>query len=340
MNSYPSRAPRNPMMHLRNATEGRICVMPTVSSNLHTARLGVAAVERVCAKASQVFRELVHADVGIDGFIEVVEGGTPTGFFVGVQIKSGFSYFNADKTIASLPANADHLAYWGSCHFPVIGVVHLEGVGTYWTLISDSCTEERILGGPYSISIDCETSRFTPNVLLERILPDCRSLERIPFTTQETTELLQTRQEDSKSNHTNEPWDRESTAFSITAPDAMVANAACRLSRYRYNEPKALQGELERRLMELDTLRVQKLIRATSLLLDSGSDQAAESIADLMSQVPGFYDSIAAVLAAGTLPDEAYEAAFQIIEFLTEEEPTSLRAVYSTPSSLNTNTLE
>jgi hypothetical protein len=68
-------------------------------------------------------------------------------------------------------------------------------------------------------------------------------------------------------------------------------------------------------------------------MMERNSDHRAELIASLLSHVPEFYDRIASVLAAGTLPGQAYEAAFQIAEFLAQEFPTPLRKMDSVRGS-------
>jgi hypothetical protein len=60
--------------------------MPTLTKSNHTERLGVAELSKICARASQILREVNLRDVGIDAFIEIDLDGSATGVLIGVQI--------------------------------------------------------------------------------------------------------------------------------------------------------------------------------------------------------------------------------------------------------------
>jgi hypothetical protein len=78
--------------------------------NYSTERKGIAAVQARLADLELIWRETSTGDFGIDGHIEFLdENSEPTGMMVGVQVKSGQSYFSGetDHTV-SYTANEKH----------------------------------------------------------------------------------------------------------------------------------------------------------------------------------------------------------------------------------------
>ncbi len=89
-------------------------------------RAGVALVAmRIARDLGWLFREQPISDVGIDGLVEVVEKGEATGQLVGVQIKSGESYFRSRSRqgFVYTTDDVDALQYWRSFAAPVILVL-------------------------------------------------------------------------------------------------------------------------------------------------------------------------------------------------------------------------
>lgn len=81
-----------------------------------------------------VFREQPFEDYGIDAHVEVIDNGDVLGWLLGVQVKSGPSYFRA-------PANdgwwfresAAHFTYWLAYSIPVVVVLaDLDSELCYW----------------------------------------------------------------------------------------------------------------------------------------------------------------------------------------------------------------
>ena len=65
-----------------------------MDSNVQKERLGIAAVEKEVAAAGWFFREQPLPDEGVDAQIEGADpNGRPNGRLLGVQVKSGRSYF-------------------------------------------------------------------------------------------------------------------------------------------------------------------------------------------------------------------------------------------------------
>lgn len=106
-----------------------------MAGNYATERKGIAAVQTRVAELEQIWRETSTGDFGIDGHIEFIdENSEPTGLMVGVQVKSGQSYFAAETTeTVSYSANEKHQKYWELYPVPVILILHHPGrKETFW----------------------------------------------------------------------------------------------------------------------------------------------------------------------------------------------------------------
>ncbi|MEU4693757.1 DUF4365 domain-containing protein [Actinoplanes sp. NPDC023714] len=103
-----------------------------------TARLGVALVDQFVHEHLQwIFRELPVSDVGIDAIIEQRAGDRATGRLMGVQIKSGASFFGERVPDGWIYRGVrDHLDYWLGYELPVLLVlVDVENKIAYWVHI-------------------------------------------------------------------------------------------------------------------------------------------------------------------------------------------------------------
>lgn len=109
-----------------------------MTSNVQTERLGVAAVEKAIAAAGWFFREQPLPDEGVDAQIEVADSnGRPNGRLVGVQVKSGSSYFkNAANGGWRYSVKRNNVAYWGKYSLPVILVLYdPDKDQAYWQVV-------------------------------------------------------------------------------------------------------------------------------------------------------------------------------------------------------------
>lgn len=92
-----------------------------------TEHAGIAKVHAICAKMNAIWRATPSTDVGIDGQIEFLEPGSyvSTGQIVGVQIKSGSSYFSRPSHDSFLYyPNHYNREYWRRVRLPLILVLH------------------------------------------------------------------------------------------------------------------------------------------------------------------------------------------------------------------------
>lgn len=89
------------------------------------------AVQAAVNDARCLWRELERHDVGVDGHIEyATPDGLVTGRLIGVQIKSGSSYFgNTTGDAVSFYPEEKHRRYWADYPLPVILILHDPSTG-------------------------------------------------------------------------------------------------------------------------------------------------------------------------------------------------------------------
>lgn len=121
-----------------------------MAGNYATERKGIAAVQARVAELEQIWRETSTGDFGIDGHIEFIdEKSEPTGLMVGVQVKSGQSYFLGETDhAASYAANEKHQKYWELYPVPVILILHHpDRKETYWVDARQEFRTGKVAGG-------------------------------------------------------------------------------------------------------------------------------------------------------------------------------------------------
>jgi len=97
-------------------------------------RLGVSALDGFFSRHGWLFREQTVHDFGIDAQVEIVRDGKATGSLIGLQIKSGKSFF-AEETEDAFVYRTDetHMEYWSKHSLPVIVVIyHPKSQVCYW----------------------------------------------------------------------------------------------------------------------------------------------------------------------------------------------------------------
>lgn len=110
-------------------------------------RIGVYSVAKIFSEnIGWIFREQPISDFGIDGFVEITKSGAdledqiPTGKLIGVQIKSGKSFFkesNGDHFV--FRGTKKHLQYWLDHSIPVIIVLYNKETNcAYWQEVNES----------------------------------------------------------------------------------------------------------------------------------------------------------------------------------------------------------
>lgn len=117
---------------------------PKNPAHLSTARIGTAAVRLIFEANHVVFTEIPQQnDFGIDAIAEVTKDGFATGVCVGIQIKSGVSYFDVQSATCKFPVGR-HAQYWMTYPMPIFGIVFLpeKNLG-YWVDIKNYLKSNR-----------------------------------------------------------------------------------------------------------------------------------------------------------------------------------------------------
>lgn len=135
--------------------------------NKITENQGLIHVMKVVNDAGSIFTKIDGSnDIGLDGQIEVVRNGIATGFWIGVQIKSGDSNKSASRIV--LKSDKEHFEYWHQHTLPIAGIVYIPGDAcAYWVDITGFINEnERLIqNGPYNIPIQ-SSNVFSPDSFL------------------------------------------------------------------------------------------------------------------------------------------------------------------------------
>jgi hypothetical protein len=110
-------------------------------------RIGVHSIAKIFTEElGWIFREQPISDFGVDAYVEITGTRdsssylTPTGKLIGVQIKSGQSYFKDTKDIYFVfRGTKRHLKYWLNHSIPVILIVYDKITGNaYWQEVNNS----------------------------------------------------------------------------------------------------------------------------------------------------------------------------------------------------------
>jgi hypothetical protein len=97
----------------------------TKPHNPNTERIGVSVLQLFFAEHDWFFREQPILDQGIDAHIEIVENLQATGKLIGLQIKTGPSYFDVDVGDAFVyRPEQRHVSYWTNHSLPVVVVLY------------------------------------------------------------------------------------------------------------------------------------------------------------------------------------------------------------------------
>ncbi|RVU13182.1 DUF4365 domain-containing protein [Methylobacterium oryzihabitans] len=94
-------------------------------ANDATGEIGVAVAKYVFSHANWLFRDQPLQDYGIDAQVEPKENGIPTGQLIGLQIKTGKSFFKHEQDESfTFYGEPKHLNYWTNHCLPVFIILH------------------------------------------------------------------------------------------------------------------------------------------------------------------------------------------------------------------------
>lgn len=123
---------------------------PKVLSTYFQERAGVLRVAALLNAAGLIFRETPNADVGLDGYVELVdENGLATGKTIAVQIKSGKSYLNDAGDAWKFSPPEKHRHYWEMYPLPVVLMIHdPDSDEVFWTDVRFQLRSRGGVAGP------------------------------------------------------------------------------------------------------------------------------------------------------------------------------------------------
>ena len=127
-----------------------------MSSRIQTEHSGVTAVAAAVAQVGWLFRELTGPDYGIDAVVELVDDeGRPNGRLIGIQIKSGSSYFSRARGAGWVYSISEgNLAYWATYSLPVILVLYRPDDGcAYWQAVTPATVQLNASGEGFEIVV-------------------------------------------------------------------------------------------------------------------------------------------------------------------------------------------
>ncbi|MEH1948618.1 MAG: DUF4365 domain-containing protein [Nostoc sp.] len=313
--------------------------MTRVPHSSHTEKLGVAEVIRICAKARTIFRQTSTDDVGIDGFIELVENGAATGVIAGVQIKSGGSFLDDTGTRFTFKADQEHFGYWARCSFPVIGIVFSPDYEkAIWLDITSLSSDERIVNGPYSLTIEySDKTAFTPYNILSEIQSAIYKYAYQRRNLWQIRALLEPKRQRTSlyaptievSSQTEQIWYELIEVFlGFSSTDADIADVGFRLSWYFPTVSEKLQQVLKDKIAQIDDFSLIRIFCVIYELNNNSGESTAELIIDLLTYIPDLTQRIEALLASHKIPLAYAGEAIQTIEILEEQYREDLWQLY------------
>lgn len=115
-----------------------------MASNDQTDRTGVHAVAAIFTKLGWAFREQLTSDYGIDAQAEKLDSdGAAAGKLIGLQIKSGASYFKNKGEDFVFYGEPRHKDYWLNHSLPVFLILHNPETGlTLWQRVERHLVKE------------------------------------------------------------------------------------------------------------------------------------------------------------------------------------------------------
>lgn len=123
---------------------------PKVLPTYFQERAGVLRVAALLNATGLIFRETPNADVGLDGYVEMVdENGLATGSTIAVQIKSGKSYLNDAGDAWKFYPPDKHRHYWEMYPLPVVLMIHdPDSDEVFWADVRYQLRSQAGLKGP------------------------------------------------------------------------------------------------------------------------------------------------------------------------------------------------
>jgi hypothetical protein len=300
--------------------------MPRFPKSAGTSRIGPGVVQILCGQANQIWRPTQDSDIGIDGHIDFVENEEATGLSVAVQIKTGTSYINEDRSVFFVHADAAHFIYWSRLSTPVIGiVVDPDSLYAAWIDLTEQCTLDRIETGPYTVRIDrSQRTQLTPDVLngplrsLALEYARAKGLALLPPSANEEVPSHGFRRPATVSERMT--WNQLCEDFTTSMDLRLVGSAGYRLSWYFPTVPPELERTLDTALQRMNDVDLARTLSAASLAMHSNAPNVSELIADLLHRLRGIGKRVRRLVENDVVPQKDQMCAIQILEIWAEHE--------------------
>ena len=103
-----------------------------------TERIGVGIAMAAFETIGFAFREQATSDYGIDAHAELIEGESPTGRLLAIQLKSGASYLSESSEASFVfRTDGDHIEYWKNHALPVLVCLCDPSTGkVFWQVVN------------------------------------------------------------------------------------------------------------------------------------------------------------------------------------------------------------
>lgn len=109
-----------------------------INENIQVGKRGMSYLENILTGWNWLFTKVEQEeDYGVDAIIGISENNILVGEVIGLQVKTGESYFCTEKKIATIPIG-NHYEYWKNYKMPLYGVVvDLNLKNAYWVNIKE-----------------------------------------------------------------------------------------------------------------------------------------------------------------------------------------------------------
>jgi hypothetical protein len=165
------------------------------SARNSVSKSGVNYVKTIVDEANSIFTEFPQQnEIGIDALIEFIKDERPTGKCVGVQIKSGNSFYNERLDECVIPVD-NHAEYWLNYPLPVFGIVYVPAKSCgYWVNIKDNLERNRDAS---SIKFKCTRANiFSSESFIRIFMPNAVGYIPETFPFDEALDLFRSRNSD------------------------------------------------------------------------------------------------------------------------------------------------
>ncbi len=297
---------------------------------------------RVVVEANCIFHDIHQEnDVGIDAVIEFVKDTKPLAKTIGVQIKSGPTYYDSANNECKIPVGT-HRDYWMNYPLPVYGIVYLPDVDcAYWINIKNY-----LKANPGMTVIRFTPKRlnaFTSGNFTKLILPSYAG-ELPAFSYQEALDLFQSSDWDEinlgmrilfrEHSDKNEVWDKLINFFKTKNVDEIPYSLIYYMAHVPWHgdivggRDKITDESREYARSLIESFDKSDTVRLLNLIDENGIERGTmgQSIEALISSLPNTNGYLGEIVHDPSLPMKVRENAALIFAFNNQGNARELQA--------------